>query len=210
MWVAYKTIVIKDVLRFARIWVQTIFPPIITTSLYLLIFGGLMGERIGQMQGVDYLQYIIPGIILMTVITNSYSNTVMSFFLAKFNHSIEELLVSPVPYWVILLGYISGGVVRGFVVGLSVFITVSFFVEINVDSIWITSISFLLTAILFSLAGFLNANKPQPKTINHIINWIEFRYVLPKLWQDINTVKHTTKINHRHQDKGRNNGDIIK
>jgi len=80
MWIAYKTIVIRDVLRFSRIWVQTIFPPIITTTLYLLIFGGLMGERIGQMQGIDYLHYIIPGIILMTVITNSYSNTVMSFF----------------------------------------------------------------------------------------------------------------------------------
>ena len=93
MWIAYKTIVIKEVLRFSRIWVQTIFPPIITTSLYLLIFGGLMGERIGQMQGIDYLQYIIPGIILMTVITNSYANTVSSFFLAKFNHNHSRIHV---------------------------------------------------------------------------------------------------------------------
>ena len=197
MWVAYKTIVIKDVLRFARIWVQTIFPPIITTSLYLLIFGGLMGERIGQMQGVDYLHYIIPGIILMTVITNSYSNTVMSFFLAKFNHSIEELLVSPVPYWVILLGYISGGVVRGFIVGLSVFITVSFFVEINIDSIWITSITFLLTAILFSLAGFLNAifaKSFDDVTIVPTFILMPMIYlggmfysvdILPQFWQDV-------------------------
>ncbi|MBT7294685.1 MAG: ABC transporter permease, partial [Candidatus Thioglobus sp.] len=129
MWIAYKTIVIKEILRFSRIWVQTIFPPIITTSLYLLIFGGLMGERIGDMQGVDYLHFIIPGIILMTVIQNSYANTVSSFFLAKFNHSIEELLISPVSYWVILLGYISGGIARGFTVGLGVFIAVSFFVE---------------------------------------------------------------------------------
>jgi len=149
MWIAYKTIVIKEVLRFSRIWVQTIFPPIITTSLYLLIFGGLMGERIGQMQGIDYLQYIIPGIILMTVITNSYANTVSSFFLAKFNHSIEELLVAPVPYWVILLGYISGGVARGFIVGLGVFIAVSFFVEFTIDSLFITFMTFLLTAIFF-------------------------------------------------------------
>jgi ABC-2 type transport system permease protein len=157
MWIAYKTIVIKEILRFTRIWVQTIFPPVITTSLYLLIFGGLMGERIGDMQGVDYLHFIIPGIILMTVIQNSYANTVSSFFLAKFNNSIEELLISPVSYWVILLGYISGGIVRGFVVGLGVFIAVSFFVELQIYNIWIVLMTFLLTAILFSLAGFINA-----------------------------------------------------
>jgi len=142
MWIAYKTIVIKEILRFSRIWVQTIFPPIITTSLYLLIFGGLMGQRIGDMQGIDYMHYIIPGIILMTVIQNSYANTVSSFFLAKFNHSIEELLVSPVPYWVILLGYISGGVARGFVVGLGVFIAVSFFVDFEIDNLLITIVTF--------------------------------------------------------------------
>ncbi|MDB2589494.1 ABC transporter permease [Candidatus Thioglobus sp.] len=157
MWIAYKTIVVKEILRFTRIWVQTIFPPVITTSLYLLIFGGLMGERIGDMQGVDYLHFIIPGIILMTVIQNSYANTVSSFFLAKFNNSIEELLISPVSYWVILLGYISGGIVRGFVVGLGVFIAVSLFVELQIYNIWIVLMTFLLTAILFSLAGFINA-----------------------------------------------------
>jgi ABC-2 type transport system permease protein len=157
MWIAYKTIVVKEILRFSRIWVQTIFPPIITTSLYLLIFGGLMGERIGSMQGVDYLHFMIPGIVLMTVIQNSYSNTVASFFLTKFNHSIEELLVSPTPYWVILLGYVSGGVARGFAVGLGVLLAVSFFVEFQIDNILIVAIIFLLTAVLFSLAGFINA-----------------------------------------------------
>jgi ABC-2 type transport system permease protein len=156
MWIAYKTIVVKEILRFSRIWVQTIFPPIITTSLYLLIFGGLIGGRIGNMQGVDYLHFIIPGIVLMTVIQNAYSNTVMSFFLAKFNHSIEELLISPVPPWVILLGYISGGIARGFTVGLGVLIAVSFFVDVSMYSPWIVFITFLLTAILFSLAGFIN------------------------------------------------------
>ena len=124
MWIAFKTIVIKEVLRFSRIWVQTVFPPIITTSLYLIIFGGLVGERIGSMEGISYMEFIIPGIILMTVITNSYANTVSSFYLAKFNHSIEELLVSPVPNWVILLGYVSGGVLRGFSVGLGVFLAI--------------------------------------------------------------------------------------
>lgn len=157
MWIAYKTIVIKEILRFSRIWVQTIFPPIITTSLYLLIFGGLMGERIGDMQGVNYLHFIIPGIILMTVIQNSYANTVSSFYLAKFNHSIEELLISPVSYWVILMGYVSGGIARGFTVGLGVFIAVSFFVELQIYSVFIVFTTFLLTAILFSLAGFINA-----------------------------------------------------
>lgn len=157
IWIQYKTIVVREVLRFSRIWVQTIFPPIITTSLYLLIFGGLMGERIGPMQGVDYLQFIIPGIILMTVIQNSYANTVASFFFAKFNHSIEEMLVSPVPYWVILLGYVSGGVARGFFVGIGVFMTASFFVDFQIYSVPIALITFLLTAILFSLAGFINA-----------------------------------------------------
>ena len=157
MWIAYKTIVIKEILRFSRIWVQTIFPPIITTSLYLLIFGGLMGERIGDMQGVNYLHFIIPGIILMTVIQNSYANTVSSFYLAKFNHSVEELLISPVSYWVILMGYVSGGIARGFIVGLGVFIAVSFFVELQIYSVFIVFTTFLLTAILFSLAGFINA-----------------------------------------------------
>jgi len=156
MWIAYKTVVVKEILRFSRIWVQTIFPPIITTSLYLLIFGGLIGGRIGNMQGVDYLHFIIPGIVLMTVIQNAYSNTVMSFFLAKFNHSIEELLISPVPPWIILLGYISGGIARGFTVGLGVLIAVSFFVDVSMYSPWIVFITFLLTAILFSLAGFIN------------------------------------------------------
>lgn len=197
MWIAYKTIVIKEVLRFSRIWVQTIFPPIITTSLYLLIFGGLMGERIGQMQGIDYLQYIIPGIILMTVIQNAYANTVSSFFLAKFNHSIEELLVSPVPYWVILLGYISGGVVRGFVVGLGVFIAVSFFVEFTIDNLFITAMTFLLTAILFSLAGFINAIFAQsfddisivPTFILMPMTYLGGMFysidILPQFWQDL-------------------------
>jgi len=157
MWIAYKTIVIKEILRFSRIWVQTIFPPIITTLLYLLIFGDLMGQRIGLMQGVDYLHFIIPGVILMTVIQNSYANTVASFFLAKFNRSIEEILVSPVPYWVILLGYVSGGVARGSVVGMGVFFTVLLFVDFEIYSISITLMIFLLTAILFSLAGFINA-----------------------------------------------------
>ena len=157
MWITYKTIVRKEFLRFARIWVQTIFPPIITTSLYLLIFGGLMGERIGNMDGIKYIQYIIPGIIIMTVITNSYANTVSSFFLAKFNNSIEELLVSPTNNFIILLGYITGGIVRGVIVGFFVFLTTSFFVDFDIHNIFISIIILILTSTLFSIAGFINA-----------------------------------------------------
>ncbi len=197
MWIAYKTIIVKEILRFSRIWVQTIFPPIITTSLYLLIFGGLMGQRIGVMQGVDYLHFIIPGIILMTVIQNSYANTVSSFFLAKFNHSIEELLVSPVSYWVILLGYISGGVARGLAVGISVLITVYLFVDFEINNIFIAFTTFLLTAILFSLAGFINAVFAQsfdditivPTFILMPMTYLGGMFysveILPQFWQDV-------------------------
>ena len=157
MWIAYKTIVIKEVRRFIRIWIQTIVPPVITTSLYLLIFGGLMGGRIGQMQGIDYIDFIVPGIILMTVIMQSYANTVSSFFMTKYNNSFEELLVSTTPNWIILLGFVSGGIARGFCVGLAVTFTISFFVEIQISSLLIIAATFLLTSIMFALAGFINA-----------------------------------------------------
>ena len=157
MWIAYKTIVVKEILRFVRIWVQTIIPPVITTSLYLLIFGGLMGGRIGQMQGIDYINFIVPGIILMTVIMQSYANTVSSFFMTKYNNSFEELLVSTTPNWIILLGFVSGGIARGFCVGLAVTLTISFFVKIQIFSLIIIFITFLLTSIMFALAGFINA-----------------------------------------------------
>ena len=197
MWIAYKTIVLKEVLRFVRIWVQTIFPPIITTSLYLLIFGGLMGERIGPMQCVDYLHFIVPGIILMTVIQNSYANTVSSFYLAKFNHSIEELLVSPIPNWVILLGYVSGGVMRGLTVGIGVLAAVALFVDIQIDSIGVVLMTFLLTSILFSLAGFINAVFAQsfddisivPTFILMPMIYLGGMFysidILPDFWQDV-------------------------
>ena len=157
MWIAYKTIVIKEILRFVRIWVQTIVPPVITTSLYLLIFGGLMGSRIGQMQGIEYIDFIVPGIILMTVIMQSYANTVSSFFMTKYNNSFEELLVSTTPNWIILLGFVSGGISRGFCVGLAVTFTISFFVEIKAFSLLIITVTFFLTSIMFALAGFINA-----------------------------------------------------
>ena len=120
IYIALQTILTKEIRRFTRIWVQTLLPPAITMSLYFVIFGNIVGSRIGQMGGIDYMQYIVPGLIMMSVITNSYSNVVSSFYSAKFQRSIEELLVSPVPHHIILTGYVLGGVVRGLLVGLIV------------------------------------------------------------------------------------------
>ena len=116
-----------------------------------------MGSRIGQMQGIEYIDFIVPGIILMTVIMQSYANTVSSFFMTKYNNSFEELLVSTTPNWIILLGFVSGGIARGFCVGLAVTFTISFFVEIKAFSLLIITVTFFLTSIMFALAGFINA-----------------------------------------------------
>lgn len=155
--VAYTTIAVKEIRRFARIWPQTMLPPAITTALYFLIFGTLMGERIGDIGGVTYIEYIVPGVILMSVISHSYSNVVSSFYSTKFQRHIEEMLVSPIPNWVILAGYISGGVARGLLVG-TVVVTISIlFTNMTINNIWIALAVFVLTATLFSLAGFINA-----------------------------------------------------
>ncbi|MEO5342630.1 MAG: ABC transporter permease [Gammaproteobacteria bacterium SHHR-1] len=156
-WIAYRTLVIKEVLRFSRIWVQTVLPPAITTTLYFIIFGRLIGEQIGQMDGVRYIDYIVPGLILMAVITNSYANVVSSFYQAKFQHHIEELLVSPMPNWVVLLGFVSGGVARGMVVGLLVMAVAFVFADPPLHSVAVTLVVFLLTSVLFALGGFINA-----------------------------------------------------
>ncbi|OUS23763.1 ABC transporter permease [Gammaproteobacteria bacterium 45_16_T64] len=155
--VALETIVVKEVRRFTRIWIQTLLPPAITVALYFVIFGNLVGSRIGEMGGFDYMQFIVPGLIMMSVITNSYSNVVSSFFSTKFQRSIEELLVSPTPNHVILIGYVLGGVARGLSVGLIVTGLSLFFSDLTIHN-WLvmTSIVFL-TAIVFSLAGFINA-----------------------------------------------------
>jgi ABC-2 type transport system permease protein len=156
-WVGYETIVIKEVSRIIRIWVQTLVPPAITMTLYFVIFGNLIGRRIGQMNGIDYMEFIVPGLIMMSVITNSYGNMVSSFFGAKFGKHIEEILVSPLPNIVILLGYVTAAVVRGMMVGLVVLCVSLFFTELNVHSYAITFSVVLLTAIVFSLAGMVNA-----------------------------------------------------
>jgi len=156
-WVAFQTILYKEVSRVVRIWVQTLVPPAITMTLYFIIFGNLVGSRIGQMGGFSYMEYITPGIIMMSVITNSYGNVVSSFFGSKFQHHVEELLVAPISNNTILIGYIAGGVARGLLVGIIVTIISLFFVQYSLHSIGITMVVVLLTAILFSLAGFINA-----------------------------------------------------
>ena len=154
---AFLTILIKEVRRFTRIWAQTLLPPAITMGLYFVIFGRLIGSRIGPMGGFDYIQFVVPGLIMMAVINNSYANVVSSFFGAKFQHHIEELLVSPTPNWVILLGFTAGGVARGLCVGLIVTVLSLFFTRLHVQDIGLTVLVVLLTSVLFSLAGFINA-----------------------------------------------------
>ena len=157
LWVAFMTIVSREIRRFTRIWGQTLLPPAITMTLYFIIFGNLIGSRIGEMGGFDYMEYIVPGLIMMSVITNSYSNVVSSFYSTKFQRHIEELLVSPVPNWVILSGYIIGGSVRGLGVGFIVTCLSLFFTDLQIHNLWVMISVVLLTAILFSLGGFINA-----------------------------------------------------
>ncbi len=156
-WIGYKTIVRKEVVRILRIWGQTVVPPAITMSLYFIIFGNLIGSRIGEMGGFDYMQFIVPGLVMMSVITNSYGNMVSSFFGAKFGHHIEELLISPLPNWIILAGYVTGALVRGLLVGAVVLVVSLFFTEIDVQHPWVTLSVLVLTAIVFAMAGMVNA-----------------------------------------------------
>ena len=156
-WIAFNTILSREIRRYMRIWLQTLLPPAITTGLYFVIFGNLIGSRIGEMGGFDYMEYIVPGLIMMAVITNSYANVVASFYNTKFQRHIEEMLVSPLPNYIILVGYILGGVSRGIIVGIIVTIMSLFFTDLSVDNIPITITVVFLTAILFSIFGFINA-----------------------------------------------------
>jgi ABC-2 type transport system permease protein len=155
-WIAYKTIARKEILRFSRIWVQTVIPPAITMALYFIIFGNLIGSRIGEMDGIKYIDFIMPGLIMMAIITNSYANVVSSFYGAKFSRHIEEMLVSPIPNFVILLGFLTGGIARGLTVGVAVTGVSLFFTDIKVEYPLIVFSIALLTALLFSLAGLIN------------------------------------------------------
>ncbi len=154
--IALQTILTKEALRFLRIWIQTILPPAITTALYFIIFGKLIGARLGAVDGLTYAQYIAPGLIMMAVITNAYSNVVSSFFSAKFQRHIEEMLVSPLPNTVIVLGFVGGGVARGLIVGLVVTAVSLFFANLHWQHPLLTLAVILLTSVLFSLGGLIN------------------------------------------------------
>jgi ABC-2 type transport system permease protein len=160
-WIGYQTIVIKEVTRILRIWPQTLLPPAITMTLYFVIFGQLIGRRIGEMGGMDYMEFIVPGLIMLSVITNSYGNITSSFFGAKFGRHVEELLISPLPPILILAGYVTGAVFRSLVVAVLVFVVASFFSDVTIGNWSVTIGVVLMTAIVFALGGFINATFAQ-------------------------------------------------
>ncbi len=155
--VAFKTIVIKEVYRFSRIWVQTIIPPVITISLYFVIFGNLIGSQIGDMGGFRYMDFIVPGLIMMAVINNSYANVVSSFYGCKFHRHIEEMMVSPIPHYLIVLGFMTGGIARGMAVGIAVTAVSLLFSTLSIHNLPVIISTVVMTSALFSLAGLINA-----------------------------------------------------
>ncbi len=195
--IALNTITVKEIRRFLRIWPQTLLPPAITTALYFLIFGRLIGDRIGLINGVSYMEYILPGIIIMSMISHSYSNVVSSFYSTKFQNNIEELLVAPIPNWIILTGYIVGGIIRGLLVGGVVTLISLLFFDLQINSLAITLLMALLTTLLFSLAGFINAIFADsfdaisivPNFILTPLNYLGGVFysinMLPEIWQTI-------------------------
>jgi ABC-2 type transport system permease protein len=199
-YIAFKTIVIKECLRFLRIWVQTLIPPIITVALYFVIFGNLVGSQIGNIGAFTYMEFIVPGLVLMALISNSYANVVSSFYGAKFQGNIEEMLISPLPNYLILIGFISGGIARGVLVGLAVLLVSLFFSDLNIHSYSITIVVFILTSILFSLAGIINAiyaNSFDDITIIPTFVLTPLTYLggifysismLPEFWQNVSLI----------------------
>ena len=200
VWVGYKTIVRKEITRILRIWGQTIVPPAITMTLYFIIFGELIGRRIGEMGGFTYMQYIVPGLVIMSVITNSYGNMVSSFFGAKFGKHIEELLISPLPNWIILAGYVTGALTRGLMVGVVVMLVSLLFTRIEVQHPLVMFTVLLLTAIVFALAGMVNAIFAQnfddiaiiPTFILAPLTYLGGVFysiaLLPEFWQKVSVV----------------------
>lgn len=156
-WIAYLTITRKEIMRFTRIWIQTIIPPVVMVALYFIIFGNLIGQRIGEMDGMSYVDFIMPGLVMMSIITNSYANVVSSFYGAKYSRHIEEMQVAPVPNLVILLGFVTGGVARGLSVGVAVTLVSLLFTKFSVHSPSIVLLVALLTSCLFAMAGLINA-----------------------------------------------------
>lgn len=156
LWISYYTTMRKEFVRIVRIWVQTLLPPVITTSLYFVIFGTFIGSQLKLIDGFSYIQFIVPGLIMMTVITSSFSHTVSTFYFAKFMRNIDEILVSPTPDWLVILGFVSGGLLRGILVGALVLGASLFFTHLAIYNIGVVLLALVATSILFSLAGLLN------------------------------------------------------
>lgn len=159
LWTSYYTMLRKDIVRMFRIWVQTFLPSVITSSLYFAVFGSILGSKIGTVQGVDYMSFVVPGLVMLSIVQSAYANTSFTFFQSKFfAKSIEEILVSPTPPWLLLLGFISGGVVRGMLVGVLVLLVSLFFTKLtlSISSVLIVLLFGILTAVTFSLAGLVN------------------------------------------------------
>jgi len=154
--IALQTIVLKEIRRFLRIWIQTILPSAITMSLYFLIMGKFIGSQLSNIDGYSYIEFIAPGLIMMGIITNSYANSVSSFYSSKFQRNVEEMLVSPLPNYIIVFGYMLGGIARGLLVGIAVTIVALFFTQIKIYNLGIVLITAILTAALFSIAGLIN------------------------------------------------------
>ena len=155
--VAFRTILVKEILRFLRIWIQTLLPPAITMGLYFIIFGEVLGKNLPPVAGVSFMDYMVPGIILMAVITNAYGNVVASFFSTKYQHYVEEMIIAPIRPWIIVAGYVAGGVARGVVVAFIVALVAMAFTDVSLHDGWVAAAVLLLTASLFSLGGFINA-----------------------------------------------------
>ncbi|WP_032092801.1 ABC transporter permease [Necropsobacter rosorum] len=156
-WIAFTTILTKEIRRFTRIWVQTLVPPVITMTLYFVIFGQLIGSRIGEMSGFSYMQFIVPGLIMMSSLTNAFANVASSFYSTKFARNVEELLISPTSPHIIILGYMAGGMARGIGVGILVTMVSLFFVSFDIHAWWVIAVTLLLTTATFSLGGLINA-----------------------------------------------------
>ncbi|HYF12978.1 MAG TPA: ABC transporter permease [Candidatus Paceibacterota bacterium] len=156
IFISFGTMMRKEFVRMFRIWSQTFLPPVITSTLYFLVFGTFIGSQLAPIQGISYMQFIIPGLIMMTVITSSYTNVVSMFFMAKFMRTIDEILVSPTPDWVVILGFVSGGILRGLITGVLVLIVALFFAPIAIANVFVIIAAFMLTSVVFSLAGLIN------------------------------------------------------
>lgn len=154
--IAYFTMLRNDFVRIIRIWSQTLLPPVVTTSLYFIVFGTFIGSQLAPIHGLKYIQFIVPGLIMMSVITSSYMNTVSTFYFAKWTHTLDEILVSPMPDWLVILGFVSGGVMRGLLVGVLVAVVGLFFTHLTIYNLAVLILALVLTSILFSFAGLIN------------------------------------------------------